>query len=1214
MSWNHFIHVLVALWTVVGAESGIGKNFEPQRIEYSEAIEGEFLGKYLYLTSFDQRTITAEEAWQRISSGDFELSSQQRPNYGLSRKAYFAYFEIENKSSEKLKLILENNFGMLDYFHLYKMDEFKNFHEVFSGGDQVDFSKRFVKARTINTQITLQPGINRFMLKTYGDTCLQIPIRLWKEGSYRDQIYFEQLFFGLLIGAHLIMIFYNAFLGFSLKDRIYLYYVLFVTFNLIYSISNFNLGQYFSWILFEIGVYSNHIQLFAVDFIIISGTLFSRRLLNINKKDFPLLSRLFSFNIFVSMFNLVVGNFMSAWHASLGTLINSSICIALFMTAGIIRFRSDYRPARYYLLAWGAYLFGSWAIVAVNFGLLEATHYNYWAQFVGGAIEVALFSLALGARINYIKKKNHEKIKFLTDNLKKEVKSKTKKLEIQRDKLMEQKKELVLAHETLQKHDMQKTRFFQNISHELRTPLTLILASLKSLVQRYPKDDDLDITERNSRRLLRLVNQLLDLQKLTQTEKKFSMSPVNIISFLQTCADYFRKACEVKNIRLALEGFEQSELRILAQVDALEKVIFNYLSNALKYTPQDGQITLGLSTEGSRLRLYVKDSGRGISAENQTRLFKIFSQIDDSEHQDFEGTGIGLALVKELVEKMNGVVGIESEPGKGCCFWAEFPLVDKAKIQVGNTLKTDEKSTYDLLIVDDDPNIINRLMTEIRSSTHIESIIVASSLKEAKQFLQDKRFKLVISDTNLENSESGGELLKFLQQIDSLTYHILLTTEQTPEHLNDVIDHCNIHHIFMKPFEVESLVETLTAAFDSSPLKNNFDDTSTENLSIKSWHLADYDIHPHISHDEEIEAGESNLGTVVVCDDVHDMRRLMKTCLRKAGFQVIGAADGKSGLAKIQELKPDLIVTDWMMPKLTGPELIRMLHEDEELRSIPTILLTAKSDEESKMIGTQVGATAYLSKPFDELELQMMAKNLVELKRSEKKIVELNRYLTEKVLCRFLPPQLVEQVVTGKLAIDETASTLPVTILFSDICGFTTLSEELGPQRISSILNHFLETMSRIIFEHHGTIDKFIGDAIMVIFGAPENISSSEQISLATRCARKMQEALGDLNQVWQEEGLQAFQMRIGIHHGPAVVGQFGSELRSEYTAIGPTVNYAARVQAHAEPGGIYISANVRDYLLDEWSVAGKFELKGIGEVNLFKLDPKLNKGENDAA
>jgi class 3 adenylate cyclase len=272
--------------------------------------------------------------------------------------------------------------------------------------------------------------------------------------------------------------------------------------------------------------------------------------------------------------------------------------------------------------------------------------------------------------------------------------------------------------------------------------------------------------------------------------------------------------------------------------------------------------------------------------------------------------------------------------------------------------------------------------------------------------------------------------------------------------------------------------------------------------------------------------------------------------------------------------------------------------------SLPTILLTAKTDSESKAEGIRIGASAFLGKPFDEMELLSLVENLLDLKKRERKIEDLNQFINENILQRFLPPDLVKDLLAGKAIFDDTARMRPVTVMFADLVNFTRSTEILGPARIARILNDFFVRMTDVIFEHGGTIDKFLGDGILIFFGAPQSMEAQEQARRACRFAQAMMQALDELNQTWLQEFQHSFLMRIGLHHGPAIVGSFGGKRRSDYTAIGNTVNIAARVQVNAEPGQILMTSAVRDYLpLNAWTASGSYQLKGVeGEVLLFAL------------
>jgi class 3 adenylate cyclase len=187
---------------------------------------------------------------------------------------------------------------------------------------------------------------------------------------------------------------------------------------------------------------------------------------------------------------------------------------------------------------------------------------------------------------------------------------------------------------------------------------------------------------------------------------------------------------------------------------------------------------------------------------------------------------------------------------------------------------------------------------------------------------------------------------------------------------------------------------------------------------------------------------------------------------------------------------------------------------------------------------------------------------------------------------------------------DKPAEMRRITVLFSDLSGFTKTSEKLGPQVISSFLNEYLTKMNDIIFEHGGTVDKFIGDAIMVMFGAPQDMAADEQAKRATDCALAMQREMETIVKDWESEGAGHLRMRIGLHQGQAIVGNFGSDKRSDYTAIGPTVNLAARIESAGEPGHVFLSSELSELLpKDVAQDAGSFELKGIeGERRLYKL------------
>ena len=253
------------------------------------------------------------------------------------------------------------------------------------------------------------------------------------------------------------------------------------------------------------------------------------------------------------------------------------------------------------------------ALGGVSFSPFLITH----VLEIGSGLEVVILSLALGRKMKILTEENLAAHKRTAADLEEQVQLATAELRLQAVQL----KEL----------DQHKTAFFRNISHELRTPLTLILSPLESQSQLQPENDELQMAVKNSRRLLRLVNQLLDFQKLDSGKKVISTIALDLNRFVMACGDYFSAPAQAKGVRFSTttHGIPTSSgavpIWIRGEVDALEKVAFNYLSNALKYTPTGGSIELGLTCEDRHVRLFVRDTGPGIPEESLNKLFQVFS-------------------------------------------------------------------------------------------------------------------------------------------------------------------------------------------------------------------------------------------------------------------------------------------------------------------------------------------------------------------------------------------------------------------------------------------------------------------------------------------------------------------------------------------------------------------------------------------------------------
>lgn len=218
-----------------------------------------------------------------------------------------------------------------------------------------------------------------------------------------------------------------------------------------------------------------------------------------------------------------------------------------------------------------------------------------------------------------------------------------------------------------------------------------------------------------------------------------------------------------------------------------------------------------------------------------------------------------------------------------------------------------------------------------------------------------------------------------------------------------------------------------------------------------------------------------------------------------------------------------------------------------------------------------------------------------QLRERDLQVARLERRMAESLLKRFLAPAIVDEIISGNRSIDQEPKSTFCTIMFADLVGFTRLTQTLDAPRLGKLLNQYLATMSEVVFFHRGTIDKFIGDTVMALFGTPVAMGEKEQAEYAVRCALDMQRALIELDESPITRGLPPLEMRIGVDCGQVLVGSLGSAYRSDFTAIGMQVNRARRVQEICQPGEIYLTSDVAQRVPSSMvEPVGSVRLEGI--------------------
>jgi signal transduction histidine kinase/AraC-like DNA-binding protein/streptogramin lyase len=394
--------------------------------------------------------------------------------------------------------------------------------------------------------------------------------------------------------------------------------------------------------------------------------------------------------------------------------------------------------------------------------------------------------------------------------------------------LRDREHELADRNARLQSLDHAKTRFFANVSHELRTPLTLTIGPLEDLRARAGGDPQverwLDIALRNARRLLRLVNQILDVAKLEAGAMHLAPRPLDLGPFTRGIAGAFAAVAERKGIRLTVDAVEA--LPGGFDADAIEKILTNLLSNAIKFTPSGGTVHVALSREGESARFVVRDSGPGIPPDQIAHVFERFYQVDESTTRAQPGTGIGLSLVKELVELHGGTITVESGSA-GTTFTATVParevfegvaIPNEAEVPSTASLVTAEQSgssaepalgaddrTGDvptLLVVDDSADLRGYIRDHFASRFRVlEAADGAEGIALARQHLPD----VVLSDLMMPVTD-GYELVRTLRssaETDFLSI-VLLTAQAEDDRRLEGLERGADDYI-VKPFEMREL-------------------------------------------------------------------------------------------------------------------------------------------------------------------------------------------------------------------------------------------------------------------------------------------------------------------------------------------------------------------------------------------------------------------------
>lgn len=800
------------------------------------------LDKYIEILVDSTDTLTIEEVSSEHGQQAFQAYQQQQEKLE-PHQTYWGKIQIVNQLPQADKyaewyFYLSVSLTDIEIFQENKQGQFD--HSL-SGTFRPLAEKTFVTTNKGNIVKVLLPAheVQTFYFKVRSDRSSVQPeftLKIQHAFAFINSQHKEKRGVSFFLGFLMMMLFYNIMYYLFSRDKAYIYY----------SIYLIGLVSYTAYIAGDLAVllepylfpqHPEYIQLskLMVYFGLMGYWAFLRSFFHLHSL-LPFWDKVFKYLILIGfplMIIDVILMFSSNFSPNVSDVASMGY-VALFAVSNLFFLKPLYdtkQKKAYFILAGVAAVAVGYLLTVL--GRFESLNFRLVFFRVGAVFEIIAFSLGLAYRQREAEREQQQA-----------------KFALEKNKILQEKKQEEALR--LKEIDELKTRLYTNITHEFRTPLTVIMGMADEIKG---NENIKQLISRNSQSLLSLVNQILDLTKLQEGKMQLNYVHKDVVTYLQYLTEAFHSFASAQHIRLSAYT-EIEELYMDFDEEKLAHIISNLLSNAVKFTPAHGKIILHINQKSTPnqqnyLQIKVKDTGVGIASDKLEQVFHRFYQIENSAHQAQQGTGIGLALVKELVELMGGSIGIKSELGKGTVFTILLPIqktVEKStekKIKVMDIekiLSNTEVSTNEvimspspskkpiLLLAEDNPDVAKYI--EICLKDDYQMFIVDNGQKginKALEIVPD----IIISDVMMPQ-KSGFELCETLKN-DERTSHIpiiLLTAKVAQEDkLTGLKSRADAYLI--KPFHKEELQIRLQNMLN---LRTLLQEKYSQLIEVKSTH------------------------------------------------------------------------------------------------------------------------------------------------------------------------------------------------------------------------------------------------------------------------------------------------------------------------------------------------------------------------------------------
>jgi signal transduction histidine kinase len=578
-------------------------------------------------------------------------------NVGYTRSAYWLRVDLNYQPQQALgqkTWLLDLAYPPLDHVDLYLPDGQGGYQLASRSGDFWPFSQRQIKQSSFLFDLSLQPAQPlRIYLRVQTAGSLQAPLTLWAPTAYLEDLTAHTYLLGIIYGVMLVMLLYNLFIYLSVRDSSYLYYIFYIAAIGLYQATSNGVAAQYLWP--DSPGIANAAPPFLLGATALCGSQFVRSFLH---------TRAFSRALDLALKLVMLGGVsLIVLTLSIGyaTPLKLAPYVALpfllvCLTAGVTAWRRGLRVARYFLLAWSAFLIGGLIYTLMVLGFLPNMFVTLYAGQVGAAMEVALLSLALADRINVMKE---ERALLLHES--------SRKLEG--------------LNQQLAVSNQLKDEFLATVSHELRTPMNGVIGSLE-LMQTLEMSTELaqyqSIAAASARDMLQMVSDMLMLTELQAGRQYCGHAPFSLRGLIEHQRTQFAGRAAAKGLTLNVELNHRLPDTLEGDASKLGQCISYLLDNAIKFT-REGGVSLQVSALQSHdadlhLEIQVSDSGVGFDSPADGTLYQQFLQLDGSLTREHGGLGIGLAICRQLIELLGGTLTHQSTPGSGSQFQLRLAL------------------------------------------------------------------------------------------------------------------------------------------------------------------------------------------------------------------------------------------------------------------------------------------------------------------------------------------------------------------------------------------------------------------------------------------------------------------------------------------------------------------------------------------------------------